>query len=148
MRYLPILLLLLSCNPVKRAMKQKEVIDQAVADYVLNSPVPFSELLVKGDTLVVRDTTYLPYLVWDTIVEKDTVKVVQVKTKLIREVQTVRDTIVRVQNNQEALNNLNAARWKVQEELKESEKTRKRQTWWIILLVMGTIILSLFHIKR
>ena len=148
MRYLPILLLLLSCNPVKRAMKQKEVIDQAVADYVLNNPVPFSELLVKGDTLVVRDTTYLPYLVWDTIVEKDTVKVVQVKTKLIREVQTVRDTIVRVQNNQEALNNLNAARWKVQEELKESEKTRKRQTWWIILLVMGTIILSLFHIKR
>ena len=148
MRYLPILLLLLSCNPVKRAMKQKEVIDQAVADYVLNNPVPFSELLVKGDTLVVMDTTYLPYLVWDTIVEKDTVKVVQVKTKLIREVQTVRDTIVRVQNNQEALNNLNAARWKVQEELKESEKTRKRQTWWIILLVMGTIILSLFHIKR
>lgn len=148
MRYLPILLLLLSCNPVKRAMKQKEVIDQAVADYVLNNPVPFSELLVKGDTLVVRDTTYLPYLVWDTIVEKDTVKVVQVKTKLIREVQTVRDTIVRVQNNQQALNNLNAARWKVQEELKESEKTRKRQTWWIILLVMGTIILSLFHIKR
>ena len=148
MRYLPILLLLLSCNPVKRAMKQKEVIDQAVADYVLNNPVPFSELLVKGDTLVVRDTTYLPYLVWDTIVEKDTVKVVQVKTKLIREVQTVRDTIVRVQNNQEALNNLNAARWKVQEELKESEKIRKRQTWWIIILVMGTIILSLFHVKR
>lgn len=148
MRYLPLLLLLLSCNPVKRAMKQKEVIDQAVADYVLNNPVPFSELLVKGDTVVVRDTTWLPYLVWDTIVEKDTVRVVQVKTKVVREVQTVRDTIIRVQNNQEALNNLNAARWKVQEELKESEKIRKRQTWWIILLVMGTIILSLFHVKR
>lgn len=148
MRYLPILLLLFSCNPVKRAMEQKELIDRAVADYVLNNPVPFSELFVKGDTVTLRDTTYLPYLVWDTIIEKDTVRLVQVKTKVVREVQTVRDTIIRIQNNQEALNNLNAARWKVQEELKVSENARKRQTWWIILLVMGTIILSLFHLKR
>ena len=147
MRYLP-LLLLLSCNPVKRAMKQKEVIDQAVADYVLNNPIPFSVILVKGDTVVLKDTTWLPYLVWDTLVRNDTVYLTKVKTQVVREVVRVTDTLIRVQNNQEALNNLNAARWKVQQELDYSQKTRKQQTWWIILLVMSLIIVSLFHLKR
>ena len=148
MRYLPILLLLLSCNPVKRAMKQKEVIDQAISEYVLNNPVPFSEIYIKGDTVVLKDTTWLPYLVWDTIIERDTIRVVQVKTKLVREVQTIRDTIIRIQNNQEAINNLSDAKWRVQQSLNESEKTRRKQIWWIVVLIMGLIISALFHIKR
>lgn len=138
----------LSCNPAKHALKQKEIIDEAIAKWVLENPVPMSEIVVPGDTLRIADTTWLPYLVWDTIVEKDTVRIVQIRYRTITERQTIRDTVIRTVNNTEAIIRLSDEKNLLQGKLYGSEKTQERQRWWIILLIALTIVLLLSHIKR
>lgn len=138
----------LSCNPAKRALEQKRIIDEAIAKWVLENPIPMSEIMVPGDTIRIADTAWLPYLVWDTLVEKDTVRIVQIRYRTITERQTIRDTVVRTVNNTEAIIRLSDEKNLLQGKLYGSEKTQERQRWWIILLAIVCLLLGALHLKR
>lgn len=138
----------LSCNPAQRALDQKRIIDEAIAKWVLENPVPYSEILVPGDTIRVADTAWLPYLVWDTLVEKDTVRIVQIRYRTITESQTIRDTVIKTVNNTEAIIRLSDEKNLLQGKLYGSEKTQERQRWWIILLAIVCLLLGALHLKR
>ena len=138
----------LSCNPAKHALKQKELIDEAIAKYVLENPVPMSEIVVPGDTVRIADTTWLPYLVWDTIVEKDTVRLVQIRYRTITERQTIRDTVIRTVNNTEAIIRLSDEKNLLQGRLYAAEESRKRLNLWIMILALLALVLALTHIRR
>jgi len=136
------------CNPAKRALDQKRLIDEAIAQWVLENPVPMSELIVQGDTTFLRDTSWLPYLVWDTLMEHDTVRVVQIRYRTVREVVKTTDTLIRTVNNTEAIIRLSDEKNFLQGRLSASENTQKKQSMWILLLTLLSLLLLVILIKR
>lgn len=138
----------LYCNPAKHAVNQKAIIDEAIAKWVLENPVPMSEIIVPGDTTFVRDTSWLPYLVWDTLVERDTVRLVQIRYRTVREIVKTTDTLIRTVNNTEAIIRLSDEKNLLQGKLYGSEKTQERQRWWIIILALACLLLVALHLKR
>jgi hypothetical protein len=136
------------CNPAKRAFDQKRLIDEAIAQWVLENPIPMSELIVPGDTTFLRDTSWLPYLVWDTLMEHDTVRVVQIRYRTVREVVKTTDTLIRTVNNTEAIIRLSDEKNFLQGRLTASENTQKKQSMWLLLLTLLSLILLVILIKR
>jgi hypothetical protein len=136
------------CNPAKRAFDQKRLIDEAIAQWVLENPIPMSELIVPGDTTFLRDTSWLPYLVWDTLMEHDTVRVVQIRYRTVREVVKTTDTLVRTVNNTEAIIRLSDEKNFLQGRLSASENTQKKQSMWLLLLTLLSLLLLVILIKR
>jgi hypothetical protein len=136
------------CNPAKRAFDQKRLIDEAIAQWVLENPIPMSELIVPGDTTFLRDTSWLPYLVWDTLMEHDTVRVVQIRYRTVREVVKTTDTLIRTVNNTEAIIRLNDEKSFLQGRLTASENTQKKQSMWLLLLTLLSLLLLVILIKR
>jgi len=136
------------CNPAKRAFDQKRLIDEAIAQWVLENPTPMSELIVPGDTTFLRDTSWLPYLVWDTLMEHDTVRVVQIRYRTVREVVKTTDTLIRTVNNTEAIIRLSDEKNFLQGRLSASENTQKKQSMWILLLTLLSLLLLVILIKR
>jgi hypothetical protein len=138
----------LYCNPAKHAVNQKAIIDEAIAKWVLENPIPMSEIIVPGDTTFVRDTSWLPYLVWDTLVEMDTVRLVKIRYRTVREIVKTTDTVIRTVNNTAAIVRLSEEKNLLQGRLFGVEKTQERQRWWIISLIVLCVVLILTHIKR
>lgn len=138
----------IQCNPAKHAVEQKRIIDEAIAKWVLENPVPMSEIIVQGDTTFVRDTSWLPYLVWDTIVERDTVRLVQIRYRTVREVAKTTDTVIRTVNNTEAIIRLQEQKSLLEGRLFGSEKSQERQRWWITILILLCIVLILTTLRR
>ena len=138
----------LFCNPAKRALDQKRLIDEAIAQWILENPIPMSEVIVPGDSIIVRDTSWLPYLVWDTLMERDTVRVVQIRYRTVREIVNVRDTLVRTVNNTEAIVKLNEDKSFLQGRLTASENAQRKQSLWLLILTLLSIILILLILKR
>lgn len=136
------------CNPAKRAFDQKRLIDEAIAQWVLENPIPMSELIVPGDTTFLRDTSWLPYLVWDTLMEHDTVRVVQIRYRTVREVVKTTDTLIRTVNNTEAIIRLSDEKNFLQGRLSASENTQKKQSMWLLLLTLLSLLLLVILIKR
>jgi hypothetical protein len=136
------------CNPAKRAFDQKRLIDEAIAQWVLENPIPMSELIVPGDTTFLRDTSWLPYLVWDTLMEHDTVRVVQIRYRTVREVVKTTDTLIRTVNNTEAIIRLSDEKNFLQGRLSASENAQKKQSMWLLLLTLLSLLLLVILIKR
>jgi len=141
-------MLAIYCNPAKRALDQKRLIDEAIAQWVLENPIPMSETIVPGDTTFVRDTSWLPYLVWDTLMEHDTVRVVQIRYRTVREVVKTTDTLIRTVNNTEAIIRLSDEKNFLQGRLSASENTQKKQSMWLLLLTLLSLLLLVILIKR
>jgi hypothetical protein len=92
MRYLFILLIFASCNPVKQVLKDP-VKFEAVADemikrgYCLND----TSYIYSTDTLEITDTLTMVYV--DTAVIKDTTYFLETKFQTITKVKTIRDSV-------------------------------------------------------
>lgn len=138
----------LSCNPARHAIRQKELIDEAIAKWVLENPVPMSEIMIPGDTLIFRDTAWVDSYVFDTVYLKDTVRITKTAYKTIREIVNVRDTVVRTVNNTEAIIKLQEEKNLLQGRLYGSEASQDRQRWWLILLSLVCCLLLYICIKR
>jgi hypothetical protein len=138
----------LSCNPARHAIRQKELIDEAIAKWVLENPVPMSEIMIPGDTLIFRDTAFVDSYVFDTVYLKDTVRITKTAYKTIREIVNVRDTVVRTVNNTEAIIKLQEEKNLLQGRLYGSEASQDRQRWWLILLSLVCCLLLYICIKR
>jgi hypothetical protein len=141
-------LLLTACNPAKRALQQKALIDKAIAEHVLNNPVPFTELLVPGDTTIIRDTSWVPYVLFDTLYLNDTVKITIDRWRDIFNTIIKTDTFIRTVNNEAAIRRLMDDRASMQQRLDASEQKAKNYLWWLIALAVAVVVSVLALLKR
>ena len=81
MRYLAIIVLLglWSCDPVKRSLQKKEVIDAAIADYVARNPPKSDTVYFPGVERIRYDTIVNENIYVDTIRVQDTVYIRKVR---------------------------------------------------------------------
>ena len=141
-------LLLFACNPAKKAIKQKAIIDKAIAEHILNNPVPYTELLVPGDTTIIRDTSWVPYVLFDTLYVNDTVKITIEKWREITQTLLKTDTFIRTVSNEQAVRALMEDRAKVQQRLDSAEQRAKNYLWWMIALAVAVVVSVLALLKR
>jgi len=92
MRYVLILLVFVSCNPVKQVLKD-QVKFEAVADEVIKRGYCLNDTtyIYKTDTLEITDTTTFVYV--DTTILNDTTYFWETKFQTITKVKTIRDSI-------------------------------------------------------
>ena len=87
------LVLLSSCDPVKRLLKRQERTERIIREYLANNPPKTDTVYIKGDVEYHSDTIVNENIYVDTIKLADTVWVHQVKYRdLIKTVRVV-DTI-------------------------------------------------------
>ena len=98
MRYLAIIVLLglWSCDPVKRSLKKKEVIEEAIADYVARNPPKSDTVYLPGVERVRYDTIVNENIYVDTIRVQDTVYIRKVRYQDIVKTIMKTDTMYRV----------------------------------------------------
>lgn len=98
MRYFTIIVILglWSCDPVKRSLKKKEVIDAAIADYVARNPPKSDTVYLPGVERIRFDTIVNENIYVDTIRIKDTVFIRKVRYQDIVKTIMKTDTMYRV----------------------------------------------------
>lgn len=94
MRYLIIAILFISCNPLQKAMKQKEMIDAAIAQYVLDNPMPIDSVFIKGDEVVIYKDSVTRQVILDSLFSIDTVKITRYLDREITRVDTLIRTVL------------------------------------------------------
>ncbi len=137
----------LSCNPAKHAIRQKEAIDKAIAEHILNNPIPYSEILIPGDTIIVRDTLDHEVVLIDTFFIQDTVKIEIAKWRTIFRTNRVVDTFIRTVDNQKEVRRLMEERAAVQQRLSDSERRSNNLLWWLIACGVLLLISVLIRLK-
>jgi len=143
---LTLIAILLSCNPVKQVLKDKEKLDK-VAEVVVKSGYCANDttIITKSDTTILYDTTYETQI---QINEKtDTIRIPKVITRTI----TIRDTIksvvvdnARVNLLQKEINAYKESTYELKEELLHWKELAKKR-WWNL---WGLIILFSIYILR
>ena len=88
------LVLLWSCDPVKRSLRKKAEIDAAIAQWVLDNPRPSDTMYLPGVERVRYDTIVNENIYIDTIRIKDTVYIRKTRWQDIIKTIQVTDTIV------------------------------------------------------
>ena len=98
MRYLAIIAILAlhSCDPVKRSLKKKDVIDAAIADYVARNPPKSDTVYLPGVERVRYDTIVNENIYVDTIRVQDTVYIRKVRYQDIVKTIMKTDTMFQV----------------------------------------------------
>ncbi len=101
MRYLLIILLFASCNPLKKAQQTFDANKPAAAEYCADR-FPVKDSLIKGDTLITTDTLYIKE--YENIVTVDTVPMPLpsvTHTRYITKTIRITDTVIRRDNAME-----------------------------------------------
>jgi hypothetical protein len=138
MRYLLIILLFLSCNPVKQVLRDKEKLAQ-VAEVVVRSGWCANDttFITKSDTLVEIDTVINVDIQIDTQKVNEFVYVTKWKTNTITKTLTIHDTLKSyiVDNARVRLLQTDSARLSV--EMDEWKgKAKRRQIWLFAIIAM------------
>lgn len=138
--------ILLSCNPVKQVLKDKEKLDK-VAEVVVKSGYCANDttIITKSDTTIKYDTTYETQI---QINEKtDTIRIPKVITRTITIRDTIKNVVVdnaRVNLLQQEINAYKESTYELKEELLHWKELAKKR-WWNLL---GLIILFSIYILR
>lgn len=150
MRYLVILLIILSCSPVKQVLKDKNKLDK-VAEVVVKSGYCANDttIITKSDTTIVHDTTYDVDTIIDLRYQNDTqyVKVPKVITRTIVIRDTIKSVVVdnsRLNLFQREIDSLKIVNNLAKEEMNQWKKVAK-QRWWNIFWI---IVLAVLYVLR
>ena len=142
MRFLISLLFLVSCNPVKQVLKDREKLDQ-VAEVVVRAGYCANDTIIqtKSDTTIVTDTVF--EAISDTLflTKQDTIRVP--KKVVIRQKITIRDTVRSVVVDRAKINVLEKDILVLKDKLSDSEKLAKKRWWylfWIILAIVAYLL--------
>jgi len=149
MKYLIISIFLLSCNPVKQVLRDKEKLDK-VAEYVVQNGYCANDTIIqsKSDTLITYDTIYEKGSdIIRNILKTDTLRVPLTKTlvKTIRITDTIQKVVV-----DNARIRLLEAKLAVQTEKTEEykAKAKSRLNWLILILIAISVRLLYKPIKK
>ena len=151
MRYILFLLVVVivaGCNPVKRALKQKQTIDDAIATWVLENPMPLDSVFIAGDTVTRVDTFDHQIFIIDTVTIDNIRTLYRTQYKTITAYVTRTDTIIRTVNNTEALGVLSGQNAKLTGMVESKEKEKKKLTWLVVGLSILTGAITAFSLSR
>jgi hypothetical protein len=144
MRYLLISLLLLSCNPVKQVLRDKEKLDK-VAEYVIENGMCANDTIIqsKSDTLITYDTIYEKGAdIIKNILKTDTLRVPFTKT-LVKTIR-ITDTIQKVVVDNARINQLEAKLAIQTEKAEEYKAKAKSRLNWLLLLLIAICVRLLY----
>lgn len=110
-----------SCDPVKRALQKKAEIDAAIAQWVLDNPLPVDSVYITGDEVIVYRDTTLRETIYDTLLQKEIVRL----TKYVDRQVTRTDTIVRTVVNDVMIRDMLEVNNKMQGSIDRLQKDRK-----------------------
>jgi len=113
--------ILASCNPVKKALRKKAEIDAAIAQWVLDNPLPIDSVYITGDEVIVYRDTTIKETVYDTLRQKEIIRL----TKFIDRHITRTDTIVKTVVNDVLVRDMLNVNNKMQGQIDSLEKDRK-----------------------
>lgn len=113
--------ILASCNPVKKALRKKAEIDAAIAQWVLDNPMPIDSVYITGDEVIVYRDTTIKETVYDTLRQKEIIRL----TKFIDRHITRTDTIVKTVVNDVLVRDMLNVNNKMQGQIDSLEKDRK-----------------------
>ncbi len=146
MRYLLLILLFLSCNPVKQVLRDTEKLAQ-VAEVVVRSGFCANDttFITKSDTLVEIDTILDLDIRIDTQKVNEFVYVTKWKTNTITKTLTIHDTLKSyiVDNARVRLLQADSARLS-NEVIEWKGKAKRRQLWlfFIIAVIAGALYIK------
>lgn len=89
-----IMMVLASCDPIKRAMKRQDRLNAAINDYLRKNPPRTDTVFMPGDTIYHTDTLVYENIYVDTIRINDTVYIVKERVRSIKQRLTIRDTVL------------------------------------------------------
>ena len=147
MRYIFLILLFVSCNPVKQVLRDQDKLEQ-VAKVVVKGGWCANDttFITKSDTLVEVDTIIRIDTQTDTQIVNDTVYITKWKTRDIIKSTTIHDTLKSfiVDNARVRLLQADSARLS-NESITWEGKAKRRQLW--IFMLIGMIALY-FYLKN
>jgi hypothetical protein len=139
------LLLLWSCDPVKRSLRKKAEIDAAIAKWVLDNPAPVDTLYLPGIERVRYDTIVNENIYVDTIRVKDTIYIRKTKWQDIIKTIQVTDTMYQVVSDHGAAQLLRSQLDQKMGELASKQATNRSLIWAIVAL--SVILVAIFGIR-
>ena len=113
--------ILASCNPVKKALHKKAEIDAAIAQWVLDNPLPIDSVYITGDEVIIYRDTTIKETVYDTLRQEEIVRL----TKFIDRHITRTDTIVKTVVNDVLIRDMLNVNNKMQGQIDSLVKDRK-----------------------
>ena len=143
MKYLLISLFLLSCNPVKQVLRDKEKLDK-VAKYVIENGYCANDTIIqsKSDTLITYDTIYEKNDIIRNILKTDTLRLSFTKT-LVKTIR-ITDTIQKVVVDNARINQLEAKLAIQTEKVEEYKAKAKSRLNWLVLLLIAICVRLLY----
>lgn len=113
--------ILASCNPVKKALRKKAEIDAAIAQWVLDNPLPIDSVYITGDEVIVYRDTTIKETVYDTLRQEEIIRL----TKFIDRHITRTDTIVKTVVNDVLVRDMLNVNNKMQGQIDSLQNDRK-----------------------
>ena len=145
MKKLLLATILLSCNPVKQVLKDREKFDK-VAQAVVESGLYCANdttIISKSDTLITYDTLIETNETIKTLHKIDTLRIPLTK-KIVKTI-TIRDTITKVVTDNARINALEAKLAVQTEKAEEYKAKAKSRLKWLIWLI---IAISVYLIRK
>jgi hypothetical protein len=145
---LTLIAILLSCNPVKQVLKDKEKLDK-VAEVVVKSGYCANDttIITNSDTTILYDTTYETQIQINEKTDTHFVRIPKVITRTITIRDTIKSVVVdnsRVQLLQKEIEAYKESTYELKEELLHWKELAKKR-WWNL---WGLIILFSIYILR
>lgn len=150
MRYVILiaLVIVVACNPVKKALREKQQIDAAIAEWILNNPPPIDTLYVPGDTLTIYDTTVHIYYETDTIRFKDTIRITKTKWREVTKEVRIVDTVKLKYVDDRLAKTLQKEKHTLEGQIMQMEKEGRRKVWWLSGLAAALGITAGMMLKK
>lgn len=145
--YFILIVVLFSCNPVKKVLNNKEYFEEVAKEVVKSGLYCANDttIITKSDTTILYDTTYETQI---QINEKtDTIRIPKVITRTITIRDTIKNVVVdnaRVNLLQKEINAYKESTYELKEELLHWKELAKKR-WWNL---WGLIILFSIYILR
>jgi hypothetical protein len=144
MRRLLLLILLVSCNPVKQVLRDPKKFDQVAAEVIRQGYCANDTLIiVKSDTLVKVDS--LIEVISDTTIINDTTYITNWQTRNFTKTLTIHDTLRSVIVDNARVRQLQADVDKISKQSEEHKQNATNRLYWFIIAL--AVILFLIIIK-
>ena len=146
MRRLLVLLLLVSCNPVKQVLNNKGMLDEVAKEVIRQGYCTNDTLLiVKSDTIVMVDSLIEVYS--DTTVVNDTTYITLWKNRNFTKTFTIYDTLRSVIVDNARVRQLEADVSTLTKQSEEHKQNATNRLHWFIIACVVVLFLILYKIR-
>lgn len=143
---LVILLSLISCNPVKKVLRDPEKFDIVVTEVIKRGYcVNDTTFVTKSDTLVTFDT--VTNTVKETIKRNDTIFITEVKYRNITKKLLIRDTVKSIVLDNARIRLLQADSASLSQKMTKYKQQANARLSWLILIIVAIGLGIFFRLK-